>query len=355
MNSVKISLTIMALAVLSWQYGTAFQPKPPISANAAYRSSTSLFALSQVTEAKQNVMDVAKRLKEKEGVLIVDSKAKADLKAAVAQLEASADPPTQKDFDSKFKGDWTLLCSTATNADGFDTSKVPFLNQGPLKSIRDYINRSLQVQQRIRSMTESGTVDRIDHVLEYQPPDTLKQLLDNLPDPLKTLNINPLHVTEGNVTLIHKAKVESVEPVLRTSLSLESIVLSVAGTTQFLDPNGSDLVGINVPWGEFLNAGSFDTTYMDDDIRISRGKLGVVDQLRVFIRSDKAEPFVEEPPVVDWDEEMGENSSEMGENSGEVWVGGASEETEQAVSDTNFEEANGSDKSEDDKPSDNSS
>jgi hypothetical protein len=45
----------------------------------------------------------------------------------------------------------------------------------------------------------------------------------------------------------------------------------------------------------------------------------------------------------------------MGENSGEVWVGGASEETEQAVSDTNFEEANGSDKSEDDKPSDNSS
>jgi hypothetical protein len=87
---------------------------------------------------------------------------------------------------------------------------------------------------------------------------------------------------------------------------------------------------------------------MDDDIRISRGKLGIVDQLRVFIRSDKAEPFAEEPPVVDWDEEIGENS-------GEVWVGGASEETEQAVSDTNFEEPNGSDKSEDDKPSENSS
>ena len=130
MKSTKSSLMMMVLAV-SWQYSTAFQPKPLISTNAVYRSNTALFASPQVMEAKQNVMDVATRLKEKEGVLLVDSKAKADLKTAVAQLEATADPPSQQDYDSKFKGDWTLLCSTATNADGFDTSKVPFLNQGP--------------------------------------------------------------------------------------------------------------------------------------------------------------------------------------------------------------------------------
>lgn len=220
--STTTTASFLALAALC-NSGCAFQPNPALSTN-SYLAKTALSALATATEAKNNVVDVAERLKAKEGVLIVDTQDKSDMKKAVAELEAVAEPPTQDDFDSKFKGDWTLLCSTATNADGFDTSKVPFFNEGPLKSIRDYINRSLKVEQRIRSMTDSGTVDRIDHVLEYQPPDTLKQLLDNLPDALTSLNINPLHISQGNVTLIHKATVDSVTPVLRTTISLESIV-----------------------------------------------------------------------------------------------------------------------------------
>jgi hypothetical protein len=70
--------------------------------------------------------------------------------------------------------------------------------------------------------------------------------------------------------------------------------VNVAGKSQNLDPKGADVLGINVPFGEFLNSGSFETTYMDDDIRISRSKVGIVDQLRVFIRSESETVMAED-------------------------------------------------------------
>ena len=73
--------------------------------------------------------------------------------------------------------------------------------------------------------------------------------------------------------------------------------MNVAGTSQVLEPDGKDILGINVPFGEQFQAGSFETPYLDDKIRISRSKIGIVDQLRVFIKTEVQAEIEAEMPV----------------------------------------------------------
>ena len=58
---------------------------------------------------------------------------------------------------------------------------------------------------------------------------------------------------------------------------------NVAGTSQFFEPDGADVFGVNNLLGEF-QSGTFDTPFVDKDIRISRTSGPVFEQLRVFVR-----------------------------------------------------------------------
>merc|ERR1712038_1212626 len=191
-------------------------------------------------------------------------------------------------------GDWELVCTTRKPTRGLPSEptklSLPFnLPKPPSPSaLQDSVRKSISVVQRIKTSEEStDVIDRVDNVIEYTP----LSLTDVIPEesPLKAIrgwNVNPLEVSKSKVTLIHKADVESLTPVYRTKIGLKSVVVTVAGTSQYLEPEGADVLGLNIPSvGDFLNSGTFDTTFVDENVRISRGKIaGVIDELRVFIR-----------------------------------------------------------------------
>ena len=74
---------------------------------------------------------------------------------------------------------------------------------------------------------DAKVIDRVDNVIEFTPfAETVGDLLgDSVPfAALKDLTLNPLDVKKSKVSLIHKAEVQSVTPVLRTKINLQSYV-----------------------------------------------------------------------------------------------------------------------------------
>jgi len=252
-----------------------------------------------LSQAKQNVISLASELKEKGGVFVANNEQRKELCKAVSELEAICGPPSSIDKDNLL-GDWNLLCTT--NVNPLPPLPLSFLPRNPIQDeLRKVVYSNVDVIQKIRNDSNfegEEKISRVDNVIQFRTPKDDGSVLSKLP--------NPLEFSRAKVTLAHSAKVESVSPVLRTKIALKSIILTVAGTSQYLEPDGADVLGINVPTlQDILNVGVFDTPYVDDDIRISRGPAvsGFLDeQIRVFIREkadheDEGEVVVETSDV----------------------------------------------------------
>jgi hypothetical protein len=251
---------------------------------------TSLFSSSSVdltVSAKTYLLDVAERLKSQNGVFIVDPKAQDELQKAVQELEQQSQS-MKSPGPKAYLGDWTLLCTVATPKSNFPS--IPVLPNNPIReSIAQASNQYVKVVQRIRS-DNNQTVNRVDHVIEYQPPDQIGNVLSaipNLPEAIAQFKLpNPLQVRKSKVVLCHEAQVSpSDSSLFSTKLTLKSVVLNVAGTSAMLDPQGADVWAANLPGvPDVLGRDTFETTYLDDTLRISRTQAGFIDQLRVFVR-----------------------------------------------------------------------
>ncbi|GAX10670.1 hypothetical protein FisN_14Lh178 [Fistulifera solaris] len=267
---------------------SAFQPlttttKTPLARTSLFSSSVDL-----TVSAKTYLLDVAERLKSQNGVFIVDPKAQDELQKAVQELEQQSQTMKSPGPEA-YLGDWTLLCTVATPKSNFPP--IPILPNNPIReSIAQASNQYVKVVQRIRSDNNSQTVNRVDHVIEYQPPDQIGNVLSaipNLPEAIAKLKLpNPLQVSKSKVVLCHQAQVSpSDSSLFTTKLTLTSVVLNVAGTSAMLDPQGADVWGVNLPGvQDVLGRDTFETTYLDDTLRISRTQAGFIDQLRLFVR-----------------------------------------------------------------------
>jgi hypothetical protein len=291
MMMMTFSSTWLIAILATSQVSHGFPISPALSGSSTSKTTTRWMSTLQESvetqavefkmTAKDILLDVATKFKDEFGLFLVDRKAKKELAEAVENVEASFVPPL--DLATLMIGTWDLVSTTSTTTAGIDTST--FL-QGPLKQLTDKIssttNKYVTVQQKIKA-DDVGTIYRVDHVLQYKPPKALTELFDNLPTPLATLNVNPLDVSNSKIVLVHKATQSGTDPA-KISLTLTSVILNVAGNSTYLDPAGKDITSINLPLTEFLGGGAFTTTYVDDEVRISRGKQAGLDVLRVFVK-----------------------------------------------------------------------
>lgn len=246
------------------------------------------------TSLRNELLYTTKSLTEESptGIFLTTPTAMESFSKATARLEAITPSMTQREKELLI-GDWVLLatCRSLKRTSNVQLpegmKKLPFNIKTP--KLADSIRNSITVLQRIRRNDDEESdneINRIDHVIQYTPL-TLSDLIpEKSPfSAIRNWNVNPLEVSQSKITLIHDASVESIEPTLRTKINLKSVVVNVAGKSQYLEPNGADVLGLNIPsLGDFANSGSFDSTYVDENVRISRGTIGFLEEVRLFVR-----------------------------------------------------------------------
>jgi len=269
-------------------------------------SSSSSSSSGVVLESRDELVRIASSLVSDSptGLFLTLPSDRSKFMRAVARLEAlAAIPDSVETFESDCIGDWILLATSrkdplldpllssisgagsrgsAGSGDSYDSSSS---TSTPLsiRKLDPKLRNSLCVIQRIRATRSDdapNTVDRIDNVIEFNNAKT--KLLPEF--------LNPLQIDKSKLVLIHKARVESSSPVFRIRLALNSIVLNLAGQSRNLDPMGKDVLGLNVnlpflnEW--MVNSGEFETTYVDQEVRVSRGTIGFLEETRVFVRQN---------------------------------------------------------------------
>jgi PAP_fibrillin len=282
--------------------------------------------LARISVAKNRLLQVAQRLKDDYGVvvsrLVASESEVQDLDMATRELEAAGrDSVSLPTFDALL-GEWTLLCSTSSLSTAAAATSSPLadlktaLQESPLvqpwNEIRNTVvkasNKYVSVQQIIQS-------DRVDHVISYTPPSKLADLVPELPDVLQSLDLNPLQLNQVKATLVHAASIVPTVTPVTVEIKLKSIVLNVAGQASVLNlpADGKDVLDLQLPppiQTEFFstNTGRFETTYVDETLRISRSKLLGVDQLRIFVRNVAAAAPTQTDAVNEPEEQVDEAS-----------------------------------------------